>query len=76
MFRPGAGDAREPGADRGAVSFRAAGEGEGPPQGRPVDRPLTGPLREQAGELLDGAALSARSRRELAHVHYVFDHNR
>lgn len=38
--------------------------------------PLAGPLREQAGQLLDGASLSARSRRELAHVHYVFDHNR
>ncbi|MFE3905214.1 hypothetical protein ACFXPY_34235 [Streptomyces sp. NPDC059153] len=37
---------------------------------------LAGPLREQAGQLLDGAPLSARSRRELAHVHYVFDHNR
>lgn len=38
--------------------------------------PLAGPLREQAGQLLDGTALSVRSRRELAHVHYVFDHNR
>ncbi|MFD7886285.1 hypothetical protein ACFV3N_28065 [Streptomyces bauhiniae] len=36
---------------------------------------LAGPLCEQVGQLLDGAALSARSRRELAHVHYVFDHN-
>jgi hypothetical protein len=37
---------------------------------------MAGPLRERTGRLLDGAALSARSRRELAHVHYVFDHNR
>ncbi|WP_234016778.1 XRE family transcriptional regulator [Streptomyces sp. LaPpAH-108] len=38
--------------------------------------PLVGPLREQVDQLLDGAALSVRSRRELAHVHYVFDQNR
>ncbi|WP_457511929.1 helix-turn-helix domain-containing protein [Streptomyces sp. TE33382] len=38
--------------------------------------PLAGPLRERTAQLLDGAAISARSRRELAHVHYVFDHNR
>ncbi|GAB2962229.1 hypothetical protein GCM10027075_72480 [Streptomyces heilongjiangensis] len=38
--------------------------------------PLADPLREQASQLLDGTALSARSRRELACVHYVFDHNR
>jgi hypothetical protein len=38
--------------------------------------PLAAPLCEQAGQLLDRAALSGRSRRELAHVHYVFDHNR
>lgn len=38
--------------------------------------PLAGPLREQAGGLLAGAAPSGRSRRELTHVHYVFDHNR
>ncbi len=35
-----------------------------------------GPLRERTSQLLDGAVLSARSRRQLAHVHYVFDHNR
>ncbi|MFE9847720.1 helix-turn-helix domain-containing protein [Streptomyces sp. NPDC005576] len=38
--------------------------------------PLAGPLREQTGLLLDQAALSMRSRRELADVHYVFDHDR
>lgn len=38
--------------------------------------PIAGPLRERSVQLLDGATLSARSRRELAHVHYVFDHNR
>ncbi|CAL9673124.1 XRE family transcriptional regulator [Streptomyces sp. enrichment culture] len=37
---------------------------------------LAAPLRERITHLLDGAAVSARSRRELAHVHYVFDHNR
>jgi hypothetical protein len=37
---------------------------------------LAGPLRERSGQLLDGAALSGRSRRELAHVYYVFDHDR
>ncbi|MFJ9412480.1 helix-turn-helix domain-containing protein [Streptomyces sp. NPDC101393] len=37
---------------------------------------LAGPLRERAAQLLDGAALSERSRRELSHVHYVFDHTR
>lgn len=38
--------------------------------------PLAGPLRERAAQLLDGTAISARSRHELGHVHYVFDHNR
>lgn len=38
--------------------------------------PTAGTLRERVGELLDGAALSSRSRRELARVHYVFDQNR
>ncbi|WP_328723468.1 hypothetical protein OHT52_30830 [Streptomyces sp. NBC_00247] len=38
--------------------------------------PLADVLREQAGQLLDGAALSGGSRRELAHVHYVFDLDR
>ncbi|WP_435060177.1 helix-turn-helix domain-containing protein [Streptomyces sp. bgisy060] len=38
--------------------------------------PLSVPLRERTAQLLDGAAISARSRRELAHVHYVFDHTR
>ncbi|MFF7365391.1 helix-turn-helix domain-containing protein [Streptomyces sp. NPDC008125] len=38
--------------------------------------PLAGPLRGQTGLLLDQAALSVRSRRELSHVHYVFDHDR
>ncbi|MFJ4866210.1 helix-turn-helix domain-containing protein [Streptomyces sp. NPDC088748] len=37
---------------------------------------LGGPLREKVAELLDGAELSERSRRELARVHYVLDHNR
>ncbi|MCZ2526982.1 XRE family transcriptional regulator [Streptomyces sp. HB2AG] len=37
---------------------------------------LAEPLRERAGQLLDGAALSAGSRRKLARVHYVFAHNR
>ncbi|MGW5234602.1 helix-turn-helix domain-containing protein [Streptomyces nodosus] len=37
---------------------------------------LAGPLRERTAQLLDGTAISARSRRELGHVHYVFDHNR
>jgi len=38
--------------------------------------PVTGPLRERAEELLDGSALSAGARRELAFAHYVFDHDR
>ncbi|MEU9403125.1 XRE family transcriptional regulator [Streptomyces sp. NPDC048242] len=38
--------------------------------------PLAGPLRERTAQLLDGTLVSSRSRRELAHVHYVFDHNR
>lgn len=37
---------------------------------------LGGPLRERTAQLLDGVPLSARSRYELARVHYVFDHNR
>ncbi|MGV2919357.1 helix-turn-helix domain-containing protein [Streptomyces alfalfae] len=37
---------------------------------------LTGPLRERAAQLLDGTTISARSRRELGYVQYVFDHNR
>lgn len=38
--------------------------------------PLAAPLRERTVQLLDGVPLSSRSRRELDHVHYVFDHNR
>ncbi|MER7623817.1 hypothetical protein [Streptomyces sp. NPDC126503] len=38
--------------------------------------PLAGPLRERTGQLLDGAELSARSRRELGSVHYGLDHTR
>ncbi|MFE4658188.1 multiprotein-bridging factor 1 family protein [Streptomyces hydrogenans] len=38
--------------------------------------PLAGPLRERTAQLLDGAELSARSRRELGSVHYGLDHNR
>ncbi|MFE7430936.1 hypothetical protein [Streptomyces sp. NPDC057545] len=38
--------------------------------------PVAGPLRERAAELLDGPVLSVGARRELAFVHYVFDHDR
>lgn len=38
--------------------------------------PVASPLRERLAELMDGAVLSERSRRELARVHYVLDHNR
>ncbi|MFI0779351.1 XRE family transcriptional regulator [Streptomyces sp. NPDC021212] len=37
---------------------------------------LAGLLCERTSRLLDEVPLSARSRRELARVHYVFDHNR
>ncbi|MFC8793405.1 helix-turn-helix domain-containing protein [Streptomyces cinereoruber] len=37
---------------------------------------IAGPLRVRTGQLLDGAELSARSRRELGRVHYGLDHNR
>ncbi|MEU1801164.1 XRE family transcriptional regulator [Streptomyces sp. NPDC019937] len=37
---------------------------------------LAGLLRERTSQLLDEVPLSARARRELARVHYVFDHNR
>ena len=37
--------------------------------------PVAGPLRERAEQLLDGSALSVSARRELAFVHYVFDHD-
>ncbi|MFH8753306.1 hypothetical protein ACH4GK_37365, partial [Streptomyces rimosus] len=70
------------GASRNCGSTATHSDGGGNPRQLTSEAParspygLAQPLRERTAQLLDEAALSDRSRRELARVHYVLDHNR